>query len=118
MWSLPYITSFIDIFYFQVCRLCNLALLLLFCRPTDLKLFSPPPVQQNIKFPSPNDRIYDSFLIQEIRVRKNHIRRRIQTQNDSGQPLWAPKKNVPKNDRDFFLKISRSRVNKTYFKLE
>ena len=22
----------------------------------------------------------------------------IQTQNDSSQPLWAPKKNVPKND--------------------
>ena len=30
---------------------------------------------------------------------------RIQTQNESNQALWAPKKNVPKNDleKDFFL---------------
>ena len=43
----------------------------------------------------------------------------IQTQNDSGQPLWAPKKYPQKMiKRGFFLKNSKLRINKTHFKPE
>ena len=32
-----------------------------------------------------------------------YLQRRIQTQNDSGQRLWAPKKMSPKNDQEAYF---------------
>ena len=41
---------------------------------------------------------------------------RIQTQNDSCQPLWAPKKCPPKMiKRESFLQFSNLQINKTHF---
>ena len=53
-----------------------------------------------------------------IRNFRESLQYRIQTQNDSGQPLWAPKKYPQKNDREriFFLQISKLRINRAYFK--
>ena len=42
----------------------------------------------------------------------------IQTQNESGQPLWALKNYPQKMKREFFLQISKLRINKTHFKPE
>ena len=40
----------------------------------------------------------------------------IQTQNDSGQPLWAPKKFPPKMiKRKSFSQFSNLQINKTHF---
>ena len=38
-------------------------------------------------------------------VLKDIQKRRIHTENDSGQPLWAPQKMFPKNDQEriFFI---------------
>ena len=45
---------------------------------------------------------------------------RIQTQNDNSQQLWMLKKKMsPKNDgEDFFIYISKLKINKTPFKQE
>ena len=49
-----------------------------------------------------------------------HYKHHIQTQNDSSQPLWPPKKISPKNDHEtiFFFLISRLRINSMHFKPE